>query len=1296
MGRHQNRWHRDIDNIRARLNAFDLNYGDSTFLAQLRKVTDNYLKKKKSLTCAQRSTRLTALIKAHHDKSVAISACGHMLNRPAVRDILMNEFAIRPNDDASVVGYLRAIIAVHRANPSIVCDVEERRARLFILLLLEDHDNLLRHLRDFFSFEDPDILYDLFPTGYIDATIHRLCSKFADRLRVFETSCQWALAFRAVEWLSSLIGISPRLEAILNSSLPHWRSWARWHPTERGLVTSQCLADKSQLLDVLALDGPDLIYQTHTSLLDGLLSRAASQREKSICHGQFFVWFDNDRGISARQFVNRVLSFLPGPRLPSRHAIDLFDHLCLRNAVDIRTLETLEKVAVIQDPDLLASVSDILTSPDHSVQMSAMINILNALPSQGSPGLLECLSPNLKDVAQNGITAMQDNFCELIQNQSNPQGIVCQLNSLAQILKTCPQIRDLLDSQFRSFLDVWPPVQEIGALLRLRADMVSVTYLGDPLTAMVDSYCMARIAGRGTIYHASQTAMEVLLRHWQQPPHAPHRHLVLSLISCSTFSSHQRLECVSQIDHVDTDYLEDIDTIVRTGSEMSCACLARLILSRGFSRNNDRTCWRALLHWMMKKRNSTLLEYSVSHMEVVAWFDFLQNLRAIFGSQSDLPTQELFILQPGLHCWSRCLESNYLGILLLLETKAEFKSLVEWILKGWQQRETVMKLLNFFQGDDDFDRNPILQAFTNLKADVRHADEKVWKVMASVTSTSIRGTEACLHILNLHQQSLRSMAEVSFFGWHQAGLTPADRGALRELAALLDLRPCPTRITEPETLQEASWLIERRYAETIKQAMGLGPLRTALERHDASWAKGFLGSLGIEEGPPSLAGTGIPSALVDVVDTTEDGLLEMCFPLDHLRPLQRKAMCLNNEESLLVIRMGMGDEQQSPRFCIHLHPEASALTSSHRYCDVRRGAVIPDLEPCHVSPNRAIYQLSRIVFRYLQSPAPSVMEAYEIISSAIDDLGHTCLVCSNKLSHPLIRSTTCQNSCYAQLRRSHLEHRVGDLRDNPAVVDLILSSIHASAAAGNDSVLLDGCPIQNSADILARLNRIPRLAPLASSGSLALSVRNLGRECEALLSWACISYRGFIVPATDLLKIPNMPGVKQFVLANTFPELEAKFAVKLGTSNRGASATNTRVVFHGTTLDRLYPILRNGLKIYSTPPLRQNGHAYGSGLYVAAEPVTSLSYARSGTLANASGWTKGTLRNHSRLVLGCELIDVPTTANPSSGVYVVRDMDAIIVRYIFLFPDNDNNQPVARHIVPAMQSSFASLRARSV
>lgn len=204
------------------------------------------------------------------------------------------------------------------------------------------------------------------------------------------------------------------------------------------------------------------------------------------------------------------------------------------------------------------------------------------------------------------------------------------------------------------------------------------------------------------------------------------------------------------------------------------------------------------------------------------------------------------------------------------------------------------------------------------------------------------------------------------------------------------------------------------------------------------------------------------------------------------------------------------------------------------------------------------------------------------------------------------------------------------------------------------------------------------------------SANSTSTELAKLLVWACNSYRGFLTAATGQLRIPSLPGAHQFLLASAPPELELAFAANMVTT-----AGTSTVLFHGTSLDRLHAILCQGLRVCSGTALQRNGASWGNGVYMAEDPMTAWGYAKtaaSGTGGANTGW-KGSAFHDLRVLLGCELSGA--TAPAVAGIHVITDPSRLMVRYLFLMAPTAR-MPIAGHVVPAMQSVFASLRSGAI
>ncbi|KAH8589647.1 hypothetical protein B0O99DRAFT_636601 [Bisporella sp. PMI_857] len=235
------------------------------------------------------------------------------------------------------------------------------------------------------------------------------------------------------------------------------------------------------------------------------------------------------------------------------------------------------------------------------------------------------------------------------------------------------------------------------------------------------------------------------------------------------------------------------------------------------------------------------------------------------------------------------------------------------------------------------------------------------------------------------------------------------------------------------------------------------------------------------------------------------------------------------------------------------------------------------------------------------------------------------------------------------------------------------------AAASQKIELLPGCPFPGTLEVARALSRIPRISSLSNVDDLTTSIKKLAHPAEKLLSWACLSYGGFLVSATGKMRIPGMPAnTHQFLLASARPDLEAAFQSRFGSGP-------TRVLWHGTYMERLFAILSEGLKICSHTTLQLHGAASGAGIYTATEPGTSWGY----SAAPAANWSGSTIKG-VRVLLGLEAAG-GASASTASTVHVVTDVQSLMVRYVFLVPSTAVI-PAAANVAPAMLSAYSSLR----
>jgi len=576
-----------------------------------------------------------------------------------------------------------------------------------------------------------------------------------------------------------------------------------------------------------------------------------------------------------------------------------------------------------------------------------------------------------------------------------------------------------------------------------------------------------------------------------------------------------------------------------------------------------------------------------------------------------------------------------------------------------------------------------------LELDGNNAME-VYNALSSLAPTTEEGCDACLHVLDLFQNKSAEVAEVVLAGWLLAqSLTVADHLALQAVAEVLGMHPGSKKDWSEAGLKVVTDYLDAEYAAIFAEAQRLESMRAALKSVDFHGTSELLASAGIEDpSPVDDALSSLPSELVSVVEKVDDYRVEMLFPLTHLTQLQRVGFGIGKAQSLFL-HFIIGDGGIPPGFCLHLDTEmkgkrkVSQTASDHYPWMVFPGGDEPDLPVCQGQISPAKYHLARVISRHLIEGFKSLEATHLLVAGALKDLGRCCITCGWDHGVRLRYPTICQVPlCTKTFLQSPLDVRLSQIRQDPAAIDALLSMVYSAASSGKLE-LLPNCPFDNTATVLQTLNIVPAVSYLQRSEDLASDVRSRGALVEKLLVWVCTAYRSFLSSATGALRIPSLPqGTHQFLLANSTPEHETAFATHLTTAN-----PLTRVLFHGTSLDRLFAITCQGLRVLSNTPLQAHGAASGAGVYCAEEPSMSWGYS-SQPFPAQNNWAQSQFKNF-RVLLGVE------TAGPSVGngrMHVVRDPTTLCVRYVFLIPAGVATVPVAAHITPAMLSVFSSLR----
>jgi hypothetical protein len=748
-----------------------------------------------------------------------------------------------------------------------------------------------------------------------------------------------------------------------------------------------------------------------------------------------------------------------------------------------------------------------------------------------------------------------------------------------------------------------------------------------------------------------------------------------------------RMKCIQQLHFLDDGFIRILKFLIESHKDNSgeaCVSFARaLILEEDLVE-----CWRFPLRLMIESEGKKLEKWALQTLNVESWISWIDDVGRIFPDrigpdEADSP----FFLRPAVHKWAMTLQSN-LATLNRVEAREGMRhsEAIMCLLRGGNASlnhdlERIIGFLNVACEEVKWDTFVALVA--RLNGDGKNA-EVIRKAIFKVSIATMPGVEACLHVLESYEEVSLQVAETMLACWlNEDDMMTQDRLALEAVAVVLEMDV--EEVGEPtlDSLEATNLHLEEQFQALVAEAIRLEGLRLAFKTKDPNGIALILEEVGVEDSfPLDDILVDLPPELIDVVERISEHEVELQLPLTKLTTLQKKALGSGGAQSLLV-RFSPGTNGLPPNFCFHWddEPKELATNNGHSPC-----VAFPNLEPeehsCHGRATPGVYQLSRILSQHLSTYGfSSLQDIYKNLLSEMASLHTKCVVCAVPHAYNLRRPTVCADpGCSKIFKTSHLDVRISDLRHDPAVVDLLLTMVYASASSAN-LALLPGCPTIDMIRLKSTLDGLPTMGLLqhVDHMNFVLDSYGDGNHIREIMSWCLTSYRGFLVSATANLKIPSFPGAQQFLLANAAPQLERNFDTKMK-----ANHNTSRVVFHGTTIDRLYAILSQGLKDLSGTALQRHGQAYGKGVYVSTEPSTAWGYASPGQ----QSWGSSNF-SHQKVILACELTG--TWAPASGNIHVITDPTCLMVRYVFMMPTNASI-PASQHVVPALTSVFASLR----
>jgi len=1086
---------------------------------------------------------------------------------------------------------------------------------------------------------------------------------------------------------------------VLDEAFVGWKAWTVWRPSIHRLQAQERLSllQRRSLLELLALEGPDFESSKQTTMREGFVARGYLSSLAPVFWPGVQLTVELDSAENAGNMLIRLSDAVAAACRAGPDAVDLLIHLSSSKPIDGNTLLIIEESSCFGDTMFTIDVLDILKA-EKKDQVSQMIPVMRLLPKLSSvrdKPLCEALIPRLVDY----ISACMREMQALLRANIDNGTYLMQLYEFGKSLQTEQWLLPMLDAPFGLLIHNWPTYQKLTDMNALQKDIQkSSAKKAETLKLQLNAYYAECFIEPGKLDQETRDIVETLIDLWaKNPSDSDRREAALRTIQIDEISSNIHLGCLRQLSRFSNDSVTDLRRILERfvkEPEKSCVHLARFLAGLRLLDHKDMVLWwTALFDWCTSK-GLLLFKYTIESLKIDEWQQWISDTQPV-SRDLDLfdPKACRKVFQPEQRAWASRIRP-YTSTIRLVEKDFGLKppSLCFRIGFENQDDEIIIQLLKILK--DEFigwgDDGKLPQAVHASLALLKRDNAKLMhRALSWLSETTTEGRDVYLRIISIHQGSTPAVASALLAGWlENPSLTEADRMALESLGDLLGVRLSSNQHPDVEAWAAEAYITNELNA-LHADSKRLAVLRRSLKREDPEGVSALCLQLGIENNSvleEEIAN--LPYGIIHLVEMVDANTIELSFPLGRFTALKRAGMGTGNAQNLIV-RLTIGNDSLLAALCIHIDNEMDAIAKSGCHSPWLARTTRADGEPasCYGQSDRATYQLRGIIERYLLGGIKPLKETYEMIKLSLDSMSGSCISCGSPHGVQLHRSAPCMNlSCRSLHYRVDPKIYLKDLIEDPQVTDLLFTAVQAAVSSKNKALLpgWTGGNFEKATETLDNISAISTLSPsegwrIDCSDNFAMS----------FIRETFLGFDGFLISATGRsrtpkasvqIRIPHMPGAYQFLLVNAAPHLERAFATKKG-------AGPTTVVFHGTSLDRLYAILCQGLKVLSDTPLQKNGAARGKGIYVSQEPRKAWLYAREYKgYSSRRGWKSGTFDGFY-VLLACEASGI----TQGHDVHVVKDPSSLILRYIFLTPPG-MRVPRTSHIVPPIASVCNSLR----
>lgn len=1256
--------------------------------------TEALLKKKGTISPEEQENRLLGLVCRHGATVNALAACAYGLSPKTIKACLTGDFGRLPGLHNEISIYLQAVIVIHHTNSAAVTATDAGLAKALLPLCGLDATAAGQVLQIATKLWVSGVPTASLAQDEIEVITQKACRNFTGQLSTFVSGDLWSQAAKVASWvptLSSSMTRSPsenKLNRILSKAFPEWRAWAAWRPNFARLKLWESITSDQQLSlhHFLALEGPDFRCQLHQTLKEHFAS-CKSDLASEVSNRP--IRFEPNTTIEIQfDMLCRLLSQVDDACAGTPAEIELLIHLAGKEITQSH-LGLFDAVHTAANTLVSTGVLELLR-PDPEIKK--LFPLLSSLANSDFEPVKRIISKQLIDTFTWRFKELRQTTLSRI-SAGPPLGadglrMITELHECGQAMHDAEWFLEMLKPNHQKLLKNWPGAKVATTWQTVRE--AAEAYPSNGFHNILNKYFIHHFIHPISQQYGFQVA-ETLIELWSCPSvlaSRTRRRLSLLITSGAGVDTAFRSRCIAQLSILTDDFTDSLLSIFEICEAQPIKGIIDLtkLLASGLSENIVQ-CWRVVLVRLLEQQDQKLLHKLLDALSTDAWVTLLRGLRTVFQDEPEFEgAGPHAILRPSLRAWGEFLD-QHVQTIQRIESAIGKSPAMYCILTGAEGPicSTILKILDALTAPfiGPLSTSALEHEILARLAGDGHNAEIILKAICCLRNTSFEGYSACERITKCEKDPLPPTADVILAGFlHSEDMGDRDKADLKVLAEVLEIQISVSNLPSDGSIELTDDYLTEEINELFEEVQRLESLVLAFKNLDSDDMHKLLSSLGIEDTSPldDMLGE-LPSDIADVVERLSDSIVEIQLPLTQLTAFTRQAMGAPNAQNL-ILRLQM--EETGLGFCIHFDDALRAAPEGATHLPFYTSNDLSSLEAyiCDTRATPALLHLSRTLYHRLQSHPATLAEIHQTMTRNISNLCGTCIICGASHTARLCRSSACAlPECQLAFSKTLLEVCLADIRQDHAVTDLLITTIYAACTAGKFD-MLPGHPVQASTIVQQQLNALPPISRLTTAEHLDYEINRLQDGTRDLLVWIMTGFRGYLVSATGSLKIPSLPGAHQFFLAHTNPEKEREFTDRI---NAGMSR---RVLFHGTTLDRLYAILCQGLKVMSGTALQRNGASYGNGIYMAEEPSTAWPY----TQTFAKGWKNSQFSNF-KVLLGCEHVGTISTA--SRGIYVIKEPEALMVRYIFLMRPNQS-VPVARHLVPAMESVLANLRAGTI